>query len=632
MNNTTTLPRFIFSLIAALLMATCIFVPAAADEQSLNEPGTHPFFAVAGNASETAIVFSQTNSPTPSFRLVFSGTNNDRFTLGPHYNGRPTAAMFLRHRLHIYLDNGRCFSYAANTTPRTERSLPQYCIALAAAAFQDRPFVLAQVQQTIILPYIASPSLSDTTSPPPSASITDNSQNTNNTPNTDQPVPNITTTSAGTLNSITFQPNNLILLTLDQNQQWVSITPQSLPLPNCPRFSLALTNNHAHIFALQPTAQSFCPPYQLLYCVIDLDSPASPQLIVKSDLPNIIDIQALVVTNELRLALAVPAELSSSDPCTSQLANFRFCTPTDPCEPWILTDRLQTTASETLTAPPQFLRFCPFNNVIAAFSWDGHTNLVFGQYSTDGDLVAPLSTPISIITLEIPSIVAWIFSERTAITLTMLAAFIIFYRRKEVFADIPLPVYVQLAPLWRRAAAFILDALPAIFLNSVIATALAMQYGIYHKLEQVPVWPPEELQQFLAQNPLLLKIILISSAVSLAIWIAYCSICETFMSATLGKKALSLVVIDTNYRKLNSHKALIRNVFRAIGLFGNLQFITLILLLFTKRHQRLGDILARTMVVLQNPTLRNALVDPDNIKPSTPPETEQTETDQQDNP
>lgn len=83
--------------------------------------------------------------------------------------------------------------------------------------------------------------------------------------------------------------------------------------------------------------------------------------------------------------------------------------------------------------------------------------------------------------------------------------------------------------------------------------------------------------------------------ISFAIQITYFTIMESSESqATIGKKAMGLIVADENGNRLNTQQALIRNVSRIIS--GLICLIGYFMAFFTEKKQALHDIIAKTNV------------------------------------
>jgi uncharacterized RDD family membrane protein YckC len=68
---------------------------------------------------------------------------------------------------------------------------------------------------------------------------------------------------------------------------------------------------------------------------------------------------------------------------------------------------------------------------------------------------------------------------------------------------------------------------------------------------------------------------------------------------TLGKRVLALRVMDANGLKLQASQIAVRNLMRAIDSLPGLYLVGGVATLVSKRHQRLGDMVANTIVVQQ---------------------------------
>lgn len=88
---------------------------------------------------------------------------------------------------------------------------------------------------------------------------------------------------------------------------------------------------------------------------------------------------------------------------------------------------------------------------------------------------------------------------------------------------------------------------------------------------------------------------LIIQLISIVLQIAYFTIMESSASqATIGKRAMNLIVADENGNRLNTQQALIRNVSRIIS--GIICLIGYFMAFFTEKKQTLHDIIAKTNV------------------------------------
>src|SRR5947209_19022252 len=81
------------------------------------------------------------------------------------------------------------------------------------------------------------------------------------------------------------------------------------------------------------------------------------------------------------------------------------------------------------------------------------------------------------------------------------------------------------------------------------------------------------------------------------LWVAYYIVLEALFGATLGKRLAGLRVTDLEGRRITRQAAILRNVARLLDVLPVLYLLGGILTLTSHQHQRLGDRLARTLVV-----------------------------------
>lgn len=81
------------------------------------------------------------------------------------------------------------------------------------------------------------------------------------------------------------------------------------------------------------------------------------------------------------------------------------------------------------------------------------------------------------------------------------------------------------------------------------------------------------------------------------LWVTYYAVLEGLFSATLGKRLAGLRVTDLEGRRITRQAAILRNVARLLDVLPFLYLLGGILTLTSRQHQRLGDRLARTLVV-----------------------------------
>ncbi|OGG17029.1 hypothetical protein A3D77_03650 [Candidatus Gottesmanbacteria bacterium RIFCSPHIGHO2_02_FULL_39_11] len=79
--------------------------------------------------------------------------------------------------------------------------------------------------------------------------------------------------------------------------------------------------------------------------------------------------------------------------------------------------------------------------------------------------------------------------------------------------------------------------------------------------------------------------------------ILYCSVTERLYGQTVGKKILGIKVMMVDGRPCTITGALIRNFGRILDVILGSYILGIICIILTKRKQRIGDLLAHTVVV-----------------------------------
>lgn len=80
-------------------------------------------------------------------------------------------------------------------------------------------------------------------------------------------------------------------------------------------------------------------------------------------------------------------------------------------------------------------------------------------------------------------------------------------------------------------------------------------------------------------------------------WVLYFTYFESTSGQTIGKRMMSIKVVDESGSSVDGGRILIRNVLRIIDWFPFLYIIGFILLSTSSGKQRLGDMVAKTLVV-----------------------------------
>ncbi len=81
------------------------------------------------------------------------------------------------------------------------------------------------------------------------------------------------------------------------------------------------------------------------------------------------------------------------------------------------------------------------------------------------------------------------------------------------------------------------------------------------------------------------------------VFIAYCAFCEALFGQTIGKKLVHIKVIMQDGRSCTWYAAILRNVGRLLDAILGSYILGIIVMILTKRKQRIGDLIAQTVVV-----------------------------------
>lgn len=122
--------------------------------------------------------------------------------------------------------------------------------------------------------------------------------------------------------------------------------------------------------------------------------------------------------------------------------------------------------------------------------------------------------------------------------------------------------------VWRRAVAVIID----IILIGIVTSAIG---GVFAQV----------------------RLGVIGSLIGLVLSFGYYIYLEGTYGQTIGKMALDIVVVTENGQHIDYGAAAIRTLLRIIDVLPAFYVVGIIFVLVTDRKQRLGDMLADTMVV-----------------------------------
>lgn len=179
-----------------------------------------------------------------------------------------------------------------------------------------------------------------------------------------------------------------------------------------------------------------------------------------------------------------------------------------------------------------------------------------------------------------------------AVTLGVLLAImtgVLWFRREEAVRTLRFPVGLAPAAVWKRVAAAAIDLLPAFAMTSPWWMPKYMAFMREHGTDL-----SSDLRATLASE------LTFETYATFLAFGGWCCVWEAFAGRTPGKMALGCRVISVQGGKPSVAQSLVRNAVRVlmVSLGASGLLVTLMtILIVTRNRQRLGDLLARTVVV-----------------------------------
>lgn len=559
-----------------------------------------------GGEEGVYLLYSQSKPQDPDFQIFFRPIAGEKFSTSRWHKGQPQAVAAGKYRLMVFFTNGACRSYDLVSAPRHERRLPENLTAVDCIWQRETIYVLARAQSSTTLPLMAESPQSGSSSasedkidrtpknsaaPRKEAQIAASKQTTQN-----NKIPAVKSTPS----VFSLAAGEYVILSREKTHPWQLLIKQPLPVNHWDKPHFAIHGDEIHLFGIERAQPDKTGPDGSLLHLYRTDESWTEAKILPVD--NVIDYEVLEVNRQIRIVAFVRSSEttlpSNNLPVSSAPTHFRLGWPLQ--EGWNFTEPLQIAPGEILTASPDKIAFADLGQNLAVFEQRDSGQVHFSIYSSTGQLIQTAAHSLTAKEKD-ESLILTSLTVMLTLTITFL---LIFWRRADAFTDTaPLPAFIQLAPLSRRLLAFLLDILPALLVTpTLFSEEFAELPGQLSFWEQLRVaWEDPLLMQ--------LKIQLTFSALAAA----YMMISELLFSATPGKLALRLVVLHRQGATITAKQAVLRNLLRLV----ELQFVIIaVLVLITKRRQRLGDLAARTIVVMQNPDLQKYLWQPKNL--STP--------------
>jgi uncharacterized RDD family membrane protein YckC len=180
----------------------------------------------------------------------------------------------------------------------------------------------------------------------------------------------------------------------------------------------------------------------------------------------------------------------------------------------------------------------------------------------------------------------WLVAALTAAIMLML----LWRRQSSLLKPADLPAHLACAPAWKRLAAFLVDAAPALVVTAPLWYAMV---GPLTSQDQAPLLEPIDQAALVAKGWTAWALFRCAHGL-------YCMVTELTLGTSPGKRLLRCSVLTEDGQRPGTRQIILRNVIRIIELELEPPLIPLLLLVvLTRNRQRLGDIIARTVVAEQ---------------------------------
>lgn len=258
---------------------------------------------------------------------------------------------------------------------------------------------------------------------------------------------------------------------------------------------------------------------------------------------------------------------------------------------WQRREDLDFRDSGTAATPsPRRTAIAAFGQNLLATVMDGSQRIQSGTWSAEG---GKSKRPLEVVTVFDPPpkpLVDPRTREYANLIIVVVIILLIWWRRQRSLAmPAALPAGVELANHWKRLGAFVLDLLPALLVNAWLWVAPAAAF--VRELSQIGDWQNAPIPDPPARLVLGWVLVIIVHAI-------YCGVSEAVWGRTPGKRLLGCRPCSEVGKPASLRQIVIRNAARLLELGPYLQIWPLLLLVvLTRNHQRLGDLLAQTIVV-----------------------------------
>ncbi len=528
--------------ILSLLFFVCCYTKPILAEQAETQVWSD------GNDDIVFLVYSQEQEGKQGFRICYKLKTKDTFRKGNWYPGRPDKILLHNKRLIIFFKGGACQSYGliknypSEYDNQTVRRLPNGVSLIHAISYQNNLYALVSANESIRLP------LSSIYGP------------------FDQSDDSETETSSRPM--VDIQPGDSIILRLDHQQQWACANRNVIKIQDSMPMTFEIIDDVMHLFYQKSNL--------INHYMIQNDNILS-STVVDENGGRVID--SMVVNLQLCLVVANSIE-------SPQYTIYRWGN-----QQWYASEPLFQLENVIESTPVHQTSVASTDQEILFFNVSNPEKIIYRYYQLDGTLSNQTEYSLETIQQEFHPFLQWLIKGQWRLVLFLITLGIVFAKRDDVFKQIPSPNELsQLAPIFSRCFAYLLDLIPPFLIAYLIFDWISPEMA-----GEVDKYFTEVSQgnDYSQSDPMLINILAFYFTIYM-IFILYQMVFELIFSTTPGKRAFGLQVVSTDMKQPTRKQILLRSVFRFIDMDN---FNVLFLLIVTIRRQRVGDLIANTIVV-----------------------------------
>ena len=257
---------------------------------------------------------------------------------------------------------------------------------------------------------------------------------------------------------------------------------------------------------------------------------------------------------------------------------------------WRLTEPLDDDEGSALQLPPKDVSAAVVGDRVAIFHRADDGRVLWAKVDSAGETVEPFRSVEVFEPVPTPAVAPEV--QRLLTPALFIIIFVLFWRRRDAIVEpVELGAGLELAALWRRGAAVAIDAAPV--------AAMTLPFWWPTAEEEKAAWA-----RMVADPTTITASLYIHSWIIRGVYVLYCGVFEGMSGRTPGKMITGCRVADYAGREPSAGQIGVRNLTRLVELEPLLWiWWALILVLLTRNRQRLGDILARTVVVERAPVM-----------------------------